>query len=214
MVDRNAMIDDPATGQGEVPADGQSLPETLEQRVHRLEDAVAALQDTKLIEERVAERVMGRMNRKRSKSSTAIVNAERLAQTPAGPGLAPGGEAHADAQAIPSLNAKRPWLIVEVCHELRTMFRMFFDPRYRVSWSAFFALMVLAYILVSKWLWSLWGAVPILGLLTEPMHLTFIGEILDKTVDLILALFAYKTLSREMRRYREAISGQSSPYEN
>ncbi len=36
--------------------------ESLEQRVHRLEDAVAAMQDTRLLEERVAERVKERVN--------------------------------------------------------------------------------------------------------------------------------------------------------
>ena len=36
--------------------------ESLEQRVHRLEDAVAAMQDTRLLEERVAQRIKERVN--------------------------------------------------------------------------------------------------------------------------------------------------------
>jgi hypothetical protein len=200
------MIDDDAAAQTDAAANGHHPEESLEQRVHRLEDAVAALQDTQLIEERVTERVVGRMHQKPVSASTGIIDAQRLAHASTGPALSAGSEVAGESRPV---NTRRSWVIVEGLRELRTMFRMFFDSRYRVSWSAFFALMVLAYILVSKWLWSLWGAVPILGLLTGPMHLTFIGEILDKSVDLILALFAYKTLSREMRRYRETISGLS-----
>jgi hypothetical protein len=206
MVDRNAMIDEAAGVHAEAADNGHYPQETLEQRVHRLEDAVAALQDMQLVEERITERVLERVHAKPDSLSTGIVDAQQLAHPSTGPALLAGSEMAADSPRVRNISGGRSWVIVEAFRELRIMFRMFFDSRYRVSWSAFFALMVLAYILVSKWLWSLWGAVPILGMLTGPMHLTFIGEILDKAVDLILALLAYKTLSREMRRYRETIS--------
>jgi hypothetical protein len=200
------MIDELAMARADAPAAGLPPPETLEQRVHRLEEAVAALQETEIIEERIAERVVDRMQRRPAPESTGIVETDRRARPPVGPSLSPGSDVQANSQTVSQLSARKPWLIVEVFRELRVMFRMFFDTRYRVSWSAFFALMILAYILVSQWLWALWSGVPLLGWLTLPMHLTFLGEILDKAVDLLLALFAYKTLSREMRRYREAIS--------
>jgi hypothetical protein len=204
MLDRAAMIDDPAAS----PRDGHA-PESLEQRVHRLEDAVAALQDTQLMEERITERVVGRLHRPDGPAHTGIVDAERRTPTPAVNAGATLPEPAADSSAAP---LRRPWLIVEVFREIRIMIGMFFDSRYRVSWSAVFALMLLAYILVSQWLWTLVGGVPVIGVLTTAMNLGFVGQILDKAVDLILALFAYKTLSREMARYRAALAGPAAHY--
>ncbi len=205
MIDHEAMIADPA---GEAPPENHDhAAETLEQRVHRLEDAVAALQDMQLVEERITERVIDRMQHKPAPASTGIIDAGR--HPPAAAADPPRTEAPRNPTPAPAAAPRRAWLLVEVFREMRTLVGMFFDSRYRVSWSAFFALMVLAYILVSHYLWKLWLAVPVLGLLSIPMDFPFIGPLLDKAVDLVLALFAYKTLSREMARYKEAIGRPS-----
>jgi hypothetical protein len=112
----------------------------------------------------------------------------------------------------PSVAPRPPWAIVEVVRDVRTAFAMFFDSRYRTSWSAFFALMLLAYVLVSHYLWALWAAVPFFGVLSGVMQITFIGPLLDKAIGLLLALYAFKILGREMARYREAISSPPPPY--
>src|ERR1700730_4870666 len=60
----------------ELPAEPDTRVEALEHRVVRLEDAVAQLQDTQPIEERVAERVADRIGRNRShpvRDTTGII---------------------------------------------------------------------------------------------------------------------------------------------
>jgi hypothetical protein len=213
MIDRGAMIDDAAAGHGEPPMDVPGhAPESLEQRVHRLEDAVAALQDTQLMEERITERVMDRVHGREAPAPTAVTAALRRTPEPAPESNPSAPEPTPEPSAAPA-SVRRSWLIVEVFRELKTMIGMFFDTRYRVSWSALFALMLLAYVLVSQWLWTLWAGIPVLGFVSTVMNIGFVGTILDKAVDLIFALFAYKTLSREMVRYRAAIAGPASNHE-
>jgi hypothetical protein len=213
MIDRNTMIEDPAVATTEPPSDGpEHAMEPLEQRVHRLEDAVAALQDTALMEERITERVVGRMNRKAAADGLALMDAECRTTASSSPAAPPADAAAASPPPVTSKPSS--WVITEVFREIRTLFAMFFDPRYHVSWSAMLALMLVAYVLVSHWLWTLWAFVPIVGVLSGPMAWPFVGPLLDKTLGLIIALFAYKILSREMVRYREALARQSShqPY--
>ena len=195
MIDRGAMVDDPGSLPGEPHNTNgpHHSGETLEQRVHRLEDAVAALQDTQIMEDRVCERVMGKMGRILPPDAAGIIEAERRGYPPAGD-APPAEEPPPGSPPLPPAVTRSAWLVVEVFRELRTIIRMFFDPRFRVSWSAVFALMILAAILVSQWLPQPWMIIPV------------IGPVLDKVVGLILALFAYKILSREMRRYQEAVA--------
>jgi hypothetical protein len=211
MTNRGAMIDDPAAGSGEMRADmADCTPESLEQRVHRLEDAVAALQDTHFMEERITDRVMDRLHHQQELPATGVIAAERRTRAPARDAALPDMEATTEPRPAHQAPRRRPWVIMEVFRELKTMIGMFFDTRYRVSWSAYFALMVLAYVLVSTWLWTLWAGIPVLGLLSGVMKVEFVGGILDKAVDLILALFAYKILSREVFRYRAAVAGPTA----
>jgi hypothetical protein len=212
MAKRRTAIDEPEAAGAGPHADGSDHSgETLEQRVHRLEDAVAALQDTHIMEERITEQVIGRVGRPAGPAATGIIDAN---QHPAA-AQAPDGTAPAEAPAAAPAPEPPPrsWAFVETFRDIRTAFRMFFDHRYRASWSAYLALMILAYVLVSQWLWTLWGVVPLIGLLAGPMHLTFIGTILDKAVGLVLALFAFKLLHRELRRYRE-VSAVYPPYQD
>jgi hypothetical protein len=210
MIDRSLTIDDRADNHGE-PAHAADLhTESLQQRVHRLEDAVAALQDTHIMEDRVTERVLGKVSRAKDLEGTGIVEAERRTAPPAT--VAHPSIAQPVATAAPSVTARTAWVAVEVFRDIRTGVAMFFDPRYRVSWGAYFAMLLLFYVLVSHWLWSLWAGIPLLGLVSVPLGFPVVGAILDKALGLVFALFAFTRLAREMRRYQAAIAGQATRY--
>jgi hypothetical protein len=171
----------------------------LETRVRNLEEAVAALKDTRKLEERIVDRVTKRVERKQT--STAVQAPTALLAN-AGKHLIPMAvaaiQAQADAAEVRTLakgTSPQPWLIHDIYTELRAIGRMFFDARYRVFYMTWqtkvFPLMLLGLMLLS-WLWL--TSLPLPGVLVTP---------LDKIVELLLAFFLYKVLSREARRYRE-----------
>jgi hypothetical protein len=177
--------------------------ESLDSRVRRLEEAVAGLQDTRQIEERVAERVSDKLSRNPAhgiqESATFLVNAGRhilpLTQgMDSGSGQAPPISPNASRAARP------PWWLFEAYDDLRSVVRMYFDPRYRrhMTWTAFLTPFVLLACILVVWFWMP-TSIPVLGL-----GLAF----LDKIVDVLLAFFAFKILSRELHRYREIVRSQ------
>ena len=170
--------------------------DSLEHRVHRLEDAVASLQDTRGLEERITERVAERMKR----SAPVAVGRAADVQPAVGRQVAPApvSPAPADARtraaatAAPAAGARPPWLLVDVYQDMRAMVRMFIDRRYQVSWSARLIPLAALVGMVLSWL--------ILG------GIWFIGPLLDRVVDILLAFVAYKALSREAARYRATMA--------
>ncbi len=140
---------------------------TLEQRVGRLEEAVAALQE-----------------KSRPDPPQVKVGAAPRAEAQ-GPETA---QERDQPRARPGL---LPWLLVDILGEARAMVRMFFDMHYQVAWyTRGLVLLLLVMILTSAWWFPLaW----IIG-----------GSYLDKLADLLLAFLAYKVLSREAQRYRDA----------
>jgi hypothetical protein len=68
---------------------------------------------------------------------------------------------------------------------------MFTDPRYRLSWTGRIAPAVLLFLIVFSWWWVPFSS------------LAFIGNVLNKAVDLLLAYVLFKLLTHEARRYRE-----------
>src|SRR5262245_12057850 len=143
----------------------------LEQRVQRLEDAVAALQDTTLIEKRVLERM-----RDRPQVKVGPAPADTAAPVPA-PAPAPAPQAPQPAPPLSSLG------------EFRAMVRMFFDMHYHVAWTTrILVLLLIPAICTSEW-WFL------------PAHVPGIGFIFDKIFDIILAFILYRVLASEARRY-------------
>jgi hypothetical protein len=183
--------------------------EDLQGRVHRLEHAVASLQDTRALEERVIERVRQRLPTAlpvvAGKVDDRVVDSQRhpapramdsaasktlSGATPANAALAlatlpPAARAAATAVLLP----RHRWLLWDVWTELVAIVRMFLDVRYHVGWFARLAVLVLVPVILTSHLW-LWLPVSLFG-------------ITDKLVDLLLAFFLYKTLTREAGRYRE-----------
>lgn len=177
-----------------IPADGLSL----EQRIRRLEDALAQLQELRRGETRIVHQ------------PTAPRPASPPPQPP--PTAAPvptaalfdmgkrllgaASEAITPAPAPPSppatTRARAVWFLWDTWAEARAIARMFLDPRYHLPWSArVFPLVLLAAILTSKY-WVPGSSIPILG-----------DWLLVKLVDTLLAFVLFKWLGHEARRYRQ-----------
>lgn len=189
-----AATEDTEGRANDLPGPDPSSP-SLEQRVRRLEDAVATLQDTSQMEERVAERLAGRMGRDRTtgiqQSANALLDAGRHILPVAVSAMqaqARVAEEHARAGPKP---LRRPWLLFDVFVEGRAMIRMYFDPRYRLSWEACLVPPAVLLLMAASWFWL--SGLPLVGL------------ILDRAIDLVLAFVAYKVLSREAQRYLETV---------
>jgi hypothetical protein len=204
MADRGAMSDGPATPNGSTHVDppGETAA-ALEQRVRRLEDAVALIQDTRQMEERVVERVSVRLRRESApalkESAGLLVNAGRQL-LPAALTMIRTETAKAEPPVEASSGGgPRSWLVFDAYREARAMVRMFFDRRYRMSLPARVAPPMLFAAILTSWIW-LPGTSLLPSLLATP---------LVKTVDVLLAFFAFKILSREARRYREVLSDRT-----
>lgn len=200
MIDGVVMSDNPPAFSGDAPvAQPVSPPPSVEQRLRRLEDAVAGLQDTRQLEERVAERVATRVSRTAVQANRepthVVINAGRQL-LPAALGVVQAQVERAEREAVrPTNGVRRSWLLVDAYAEARTMVRMFLDYRYRphLTWTVrVVPLLIATFIVTSGWTMP-WNLVPLLG------------PVFDKVVAIALAFFAYKVLSREARRYREMI---------
>jgi hypothetical protein len=153
--------------------------ESLEVRVGRLEETVATLrEDTRLIEERVVERVQARRHRPPEATAVPVSAAPPLAVPQAAPATA-------------SRQLPRHWLMVDLAAELRAMVAMFFDGNYYVTWSTRLIVFILVPLILLSYFWFPLAWIPLLG------------GILDKLLGLALAFFVYKALSREAHRYME-----------
>jgi hypothetical protein len=194
MIEQNALSNETA----EQIHDAPSLA-GLEARVHALEVSVAVLQDTGKLEERIVERVAKRVEGKQT--STAILSSSNLLAG-AGKHLLPSAvgalQAHVDAVEAQAraegAASAQPWLIVDIYGELRAMVRMFFDTRYRrflMTWQTKILPLASLGLMILSWIW-------LSTLIPGPL-----ATVLDKIVELVLAFFLYKILSREARRYRE-----------
>jgi hypothetical protein len=162
--------------------------EPLEGRVQRLEAAVATLQDTQALEERVAQRVAARLEPTVAGEVDKKVAADQRV-TGAAMMAAAGDALRAVATPVGQSVAHMPWLAVDLYQEITAIARMFFDLHYKVGWTTRLLVIVLVpAILTSHW-WLPFSHVPI------------IGELFDKVIDLALAFVVIKALSREARRY-------------
>jgi hypothetical protein len=168
---------------------GNAGGQALEERVRRLEAALARLEAQRNQEPKPSERV--RRERPSSTSTAAVlIDVGKKIFGPSEPKPATAAPAAATA-ASPPHGGRRPWLLFEMLAEARAILRMFFDPRYRLSWFGRVAPLVLAAAIVTSWWWVPLTSIPIFGTL------------LDKTVDLVLAFVLFKVLGHESRRYRE-----------
>lgn len=172
------------------PPHDDSAGEALERRVRRLEDAVAAIQDTQLMEDRVVERVVERVEIAGHQSASTgpglVISAARM--------LIPRTieAVPADAATDGSAPAQTPWLVSSVLIELRWMARMLTDYRYRMSWTG--RIVLVAAIVIGILSWFILSGLPL------------VGGIIDRVVLVLAAIVTYKAMSREVQRYQELMA--------
>jgi len=164
--------------------------EALEQRVHRLEQAVAAMSDTHLMEDRVVERVARRVEP--HQNGGLLSGAARFLKSstrPAEPEATEPAPDPAPTPPSPESTVARPgWLVLEFIQEIRTAARMFTDYRYRLSWTG--RVVPIACIVLAVMSFFVFRIVPI------------IGTAMDYIVDIVLVVIVYKAMSREVERYQ------------
>ena len=97
----------------------------------------------------------------------------------------------------------RLWYLFDLVVDLRSILHMYGDPRYRLTWMGRLIPPALLVLIFTSWFW-----LPGTSLLPD-----FLARLLVKVVDLVLAFFLYKSLTREAQRYRDTIPKQSPrPY--
>jgi hypothetical protein len=194
MIDRTRTSDEP------VGAEGHGNGAALERRVRRLEDAVASLQDTRQLEDRVVER-LSRLQpapaapaREANTGRLILEATRRLLPAPAVE-VVPN-PADAAPRSPASLPAPRSvWFLYDTYLELRVLLRMFVDPRYRLTWTT---RTVPLFLLAAMFLPGLW--VPGASLINNsPMLYWWVYT----GVNLVLGYFLFKILTREALRYRQ-----------
>jgi hypothetical protein len=172
----------------------------IEGRVGRLETALAERPGPD--EDVVTDRVIARLTSMASESRTlpdgervVVVDAgaERRALVPFAP-EPPEGAVLEPPPGTPTTPGKRRWFFAQVWSEIRLVFRMYFDPRYRVSRTTQFIIPGIGLLLVFDYfLFSVWLSIPVLSPLIERGLAVFFGVV------------ACMALSRETARYREVL---------
>jgi hypothetical protein len=149
----------------------------LEQRVLALESKVAAIPDTKQIEERVTAQV-------KAKLPPAVDPTQPLS-------LKDITLPIPDVETIVS-TAKTTWAVFEVFGEMKLLVWMLIDRRYHMGWlTRVITIVLVVAILGSHFLWPF-----------ARLDSVF-SPIWDKLIDLFLGLILFMLLHFEMRRYKE-----------
>jgi hypothetical protein len=149
----------------------------LQQRVQALEEAVARLDNPEILEKRIAQRL-------------------REMPVAAPPPLAAVPASMVDDALSPMSWGGRwaSWLFVDMWREARTLLTLIFDHRYAMAWTSRIVVLVcLALILTSHW----WLSLVLCGF----PWIDGLRGILIAAVNLVIAFFLYKALSREVHRY-------------
>jgi hypothetical protein len=197
-----ADVDQGVTANGnQVSAEAVKALAELDQRVTRLEDALATMHDTSHIEDRLVERVARRIGREpdaQCESSGLLIQTSRQLL----PAAAKLMQEPARATGEPAADDRRGhrWLLYDLYAEGRTIVRMYLDRRYRMTWPARFVPLALLILIFTSWIW-----LPFTSILPSSLM-----TVVDKIIDLLLAFCGFRILSRETRRYRSLL-GETPP---
>lgn len=94
----------------------------------------------------------------------------------------------------PGRAEERRWFLASLWNEFRLAGRMYFDPRYRISRTIQFAMPgVLILFLLNYLFFSVWFSIPV------------ISPIFERLVCVLLGIFTYRLLTRELGRYRAVL---------
>lgn len=170
--------------------------EELEQRLQRLEDAVAALCDTQALEDRVAarvsEKVIGKLPAATPVSDTQIAPVASYAPYDPEPAMPNFRDNVARGWQSTLASADTLSLLGDMWSDVRTFWAMIRDGMYPMTWlSRLIGLLPAAYLL-----WSMFAGFHngILGA---------VGYIIDLLLLVPFLYIALKVWGRELRRYRE-----------
>lgn len=174
--------------------DAEIVPLALDDRLKRLEAAIAGVQSRAMVahatEDELAERVLSVL--------TAKAAEHRAANGAGPPGLMPTAAVTTippEVGALPNGQTLWGWFVAGIFSEVKTIARMYFDPRYRVSRVGQFGVpAVLALFVLNYFFFAYTCALPVVPL---------IGE---RIVCVILSLALYKVLVREVARYRQVLA--------
>lgn len=160
----------------------------LTDRMGRLEGEVAELRHTL---SDLAEIVVGDIKERRE---AAEAFSAPVSELPIPASLVPGGQT-----TVNTVNAlRRPWLLVDLLKEVGATFRMYTDPRYRIRRAT--KLMVPLILL-------LFG-LNYLVLNYTMLNIPVFRHLLERLVEVVLAILLYKVVSREVARHRLIVSQQ------
>jgi hypothetical protein len=179
-------------------ADHDELPD----RVGRLESEVAELRETIA---RFAELVIGEV--KDLRQSHAELPPLPPAVVGEWPVTAVNVDPPADSTAAPSPTAgtaptaeapppRRPWLLMELLRDFATTIRMYLDPRYRVRRATQMLVPLIIGLFVFNALCFRFFILPV----------PILSPLLEKGVDVVLAILLYKVVNRELVRYRHVMA--------
>ncbi len=203
----------------EQPTTPESVPEELQngspseladlqERLQRLEDAIASLQDTQVLEDRVYSRVTERFQSVLDTSGKAtehVTDQKKTGWTFFG-GKKQTANQEVSEQGGPSENQVRVasavtgvggdrlrdmWFVTEVWRELGTILRMFTDVGYHIGWFARMATLILVPLMLLADYWVPFQTLPI----------PVLGPLIRNAAVMILGYFLYKILNREARHY-------------
>ncbi|MDB5309715.1 MAG: hypothetical protein JWO38_3917 [Gemmataceae bacterium] len=201
MIDPNDQQD----GAPRARVNGRRNGDVPDDRVRKLEAAVTEL-EAKVTEDAITERVLAKLAVAPPPpapggvlfDATGAVAPTALALVAPSPGptmstpLPPSGAVlHPPVFADPS---HRAWFLSQLWSELRLTVRMYFDPRYRISRTAQFLLpAILGLFALNYFLFAVWFAVPV------------VSPVLERVGCVLLGVFLYKAMTRELTRYREVL---------
>jgi hypothetical protein len=168
----------------------------LEERIHKLETALAERSTRVLTEDAVADRVIAKLStaaglpQTPDTSDRVLVLASSHEEVPPPP---KGAVLHPPETTIDP--SQRTWFLTQLIAEFRLAIRMYFDPRYRISRTAQFALPAIAVlVLVNYFLFS------------ALINIAILSPIAERLLDVMLCVIGYKLIIRELSRYREVLS--------
>jgi len=166
----------------------------LDDRLRRLEAALADRPAPAIEEDTVADRVIAKLSAI-ANGSHPLPESDRVLVLDTSTGSRPFPPPPSGAVLHPAEPlgdpAARTWFLAQVWTEIRLAARMYFDPRYRISRTTQFALPGIALALVFNYFFfAVWVGIP------------FLSPVAERMLAVILAVFGYKILARELARYR------------
>jgi hypothetical protein len=170
----------------------------LEDRIRKLEATLAEKAATP-DEEAVAERVLARLSaiagegRTPDGSDRVLVLASSAAPLVPGAPPPPNG-AVLRPPAPPAAPSDKRWFLTQFWTEIRLIFRMYFDPHYRISRLTQFALPGIVLLLIFNYFFfSVW------------VSIVFVSPVAERLLAVVLGILGYKLMVREVARYREVL---------